>query len=89
MEMVETQNQNPTSMGVRYNNPSCLKFARSEREYGAVEMPNGFAKFAPILNGPSTNSQPLTGPAAQPSFLPLPVRRFLRPHSVRMVQSNS
>ena len=43
--MVETQNQNPTTIGVRYNNPGCLKFAKWEKEYGAVQMPNGFAKF--------------------------------------------
>lgn len=37
MEMVETQKQNPTIMGVRYNNPGCLKFTKWEKVYGAVE----------------------------------------------------
>jgi hypothetical protein len=32
-------------MGVRYNNPGCLKFAKWKKEYGAVQMANRFAKF--------------------------------------------
>jgi hypothetical protein len=67
MEMVETQNQNPTTMGVGYNNPGCFNCEVGE-DYGAVEMPNGLAKFASILNGRSTNSQPFAAPALNPVF---------------------
>jgi hypothetical protein len=31
-------------------------------------MPSGFAKFAPILNGPSTNLQLFAAPALNPVF---------------------
>jgi hypothetical protein len=45
MEMIETSNQNPRTLGVRLNNPGCLKFATWEKEYGAVPSISGFAKF--------------------------------------------
>jgi hypothetical protein len=31
MEMIETSNQNPKTLGVRLNNPGCLKFANCEK----------------------------------------------------------
>lgn len=36
MEMIETGNQNPTTLEVRYNNPGCLKFSNWQRVYGSV-----------------------------------------------------
>jgi hypothetical protein len=51
MEMVETQNQNPKTLGVRYNNPGCLKFALWEKQYGAWEGKNGFAVFPTYAKG--------------------------------------
>jgi hypothetical protein len=45
MEMIETSNQNPKTLGVRLNNPGCLKFANWEKDYGAVPSTGGFAKF--------------------------------------------
>jgi hypothetical protein len=33
LEMVETQNQNRTTIRVRYNNPGCLKIVKWERIY--------------------------------------------------------
>jgi hypothetical protein len=65
MEIVETQNQNH-HYGSPLRQSRLFEFVKWERNYGAVEMPNGFAKFAPILNGPSTNSQLFAGPALNP-----------------------
>ena len=51
MEMIETSNQNPKTLGVRLNNPGCLKFANWEKEYGAVPSISGFAKFPTYSSG--------------------------------------
>jgi hypothetical protein len=45
MEMIETSKRNPTTLGMRLNNPGCLKFANWEEEYGAVPSISGFGKF--------------------------------------------
>jgi hypothetical protein len=45
MEMIETGNQNPKTLGVRYNNPGCLKYSKWQTVYGSVPGTGGFAKF--------------------------------------------
>lgn len=45
MELVETNDQNPSSLGVRLNNPGCLKFSNWQKEYGAVRHSSNFARF--------------------------------------------
>jgi hypothetical protein len=45
MEMIETSNQNPKTLGVRLNNPAVLNSLIAEKEYGAVPSTNGFAQF--------------------------------------------
>jgi hypothetical protein len=45
MELVETRGRDPKTLGVRLNNPGCLKFATWQKEYGAVLGTSGFAKF--------------------------------------------
>ena len=45
MEMIETGNKNPTTLGIRYNNPGCLKYSAWQKVYGSVPGINGFANF--------------------------------------------
>jgi hypothetical protein len=48
MEMVETNNRSPKSLGVRLNNLGCLKFSNWQKEYEAVPATNGFSDSRPM-----------------------------------------
>ena len=50
MEMVETQNQNPTIMGIRYNNPRLFESCEVREELWLSRKAECFATFAATLN---------------------------------------
>ena len=45
MEKVETHNNDPKTLGMKYNNPCCLKYSKWQTVYGSIPGLNGFAKF--------------------------------------------
>jgi len=51
MEAVETRNGDPKTLGVRYNNPGCLRFSSWQKDYGAVPGVNNFSKFPTYAQG--------------------------------------
>lgn len=58
MEMVETSNQNPKTLGVRLNNPDCLKFVKGKLNTGTSKHQR--VRQVPNLQLRQASTTPLT-----------------------------